>query len=162
MELRFGIIGSGSWATALVKILTDNNQKVHWWIRNTPVIEQIKKRKHNPQYLSSAYLDVSLITMSNNINSVIEQSDILLLAVPSAFIKEVLSSVPPSSLQNKKIVSAIKGLVPQQDLLFNEYLSKEFCFPIEDYFALLGPCHAEEVAAEKLSYLTFSGIDLAT
>ena len=120
MDYSFGIIGSGSWATALVKILTDNSQKVHWWIRNTPVIEQIKKRKHNPQYLSSAYLDVSLLTMSDNINSVIGQSDILLLAVPSAFIKEVLSTVPPSSLQNKKIVSAIKGLVPEQDVLLNE------------------------------------------
>ena len=160
MDHRFGIIGSGSWATALVKILTDNNKKVNWWIRNTPVIEQIKRRRHNPQYLSSAYFDVSLLSMSDDITDVIEQSDVLLLAVPSAFIKEVLTNVQVSSLQNKKILSAIKGLVPEYDLLLNEYLLKEFNFPIENYFALLGPCHAEEVAAEKLSYLTFSGVDV--
>jgi glycerol-3-phosphate dehydrogenase (NAD(P)+) len=160
MDHRFGIIGSGSWATALVKILTDNNKKVNWWIRSTPVIEQIKNRRHNPQYLSSAYFDVSLLSMSDDINDVIEQSDILLLAVPSAFIKEVLTNVLAASLKNKKILSAIKGLVPEHDLLLNEYLLKEFNFPIENYFALLGPCHAEEVAAEKLSYLTFSGVDV--
>ena len=161
MDHRFGIIGSGSWATALVKILTDNNQKVNWWIRNSPIIEQIKKRRHNPHYLSSAYFDVSLLSMSNNVNEIIEQSDILVLAVPSAYIKQVLATAPASTLQNKKILSAIKGLVPQQDLLLNEYLLKEFNFPIENYFAVLGPCHAEEVAAEKLSYLTFSGVDVA-
>jgi glycerol-3-phosphate dehydrogenase (NAD(P)+) len=160
MDHRFGIIGSGSWATALVKILTDNNKKVNWWIRSTPVIEQIKNRRHNPQYLSSAYFDVSLLSMSDDINDVIEQSDILLLVVPSAYIKEVLTNVLAASLKNKKILSAIKGLVPEHDLLLNEYLLKEFNFPIENYFALLGPCHAEEVAAEKLSYLTFSGIDV--
>jgi glycerol-3-phosphate dehydrogenase (NAD(P)+) len=98
--------------------------------------------------------------MSDDINDVIEQSDVLLLVVPSAYIKEVLTNVQASSLQNKKILSAIKGLVPEYDLLLNEYLLKEFNFPIENYFALLGPCHAEEVAAEKLSYLTFSGVDI--
>ena len=161
MVYRFGIIGGGSWATALVKILTDNNQEVNWWIRNSPIIEQIKKRGHNPYYLSSAYFDVSLLSMSDDINQVIDQSDILVLAVPSAYIKQVLSNVPASALKNKKILSAIKGLIPQQDLLLNEFLLNEFDFPIENYFAVLGPCHAEEVAAEKLSYLTFSGVDVA-
>ena len=161
MVYRFGIIGGGSWATALVKILTDNNQEVNWWIRNSPIIEQIKKRGHNPYYLSSAYFDVSLLSMSDDINQVIDQSDILVLAVPSAYIKQVLSNVPASALKNKKILSAIKGLIPQQDLLLNEFLQNEFDFPIENYFAVLGPCHAEEVAAEKLSYLTFSGVDVA-
>ena len=102
MDHRFGIIGSGSWATALVKILTDNNQPVNWWIRNSPVIEQIKKRRHNPHYLSSAYFDVSLLSMSDDINRIIDQSDILVLAVPSAYIKQVLANVPASTLQNKK------------------------------------------------------------
>ena len=161
MVCRFGIIGGGSWATALVKILTDNNQEVNWWIRNSPIIEQIKKRGHNPYYLSSAYFDVSLLSMSDDINQVIDQSDILVLAVPSAYIKQVLSNVPAPALKNKKILSAIKGLIPQQDLLLNEFLQNEFDFPIENYFAVLGPCHAEEVAAEKLSYLTFSGVDVA-
>jgi glycerol-3-phosphate dehydrogenase (NAD(P)+) len=123
MDLRFGIIGSGSWATALVKILTDNQQKVNWWIRNSPVIEQIKNRRHNPQYLSSAYFDISLLTMSDNIRNIVERSDVLVLAVPSAYIKVVLEALPKSSFQNKKIISAIKGLVPEQDVLLNEYLA---------------------------------------
>jgi len=160
MELRFGIIGSGSWATALAKVLTDNEQEVNWWIRNKPVIQQIQKRRHNPQYLSSVYFDVSLLNMSDDVNRIIEQSYILLFAVPSAYVKNVLANLTAASFQNKKIVSAIKGVVPDQDLLLNEYLSKEFDLPIENYFALLGPCHAEEVAAEKLSYLTFSGVDI--
>jgi len=134
MDYRFGIIGSGSWATALVKILTDNNQKVNWWIRNSPIIEQIKKRRHNPHYLSSAYFDVSLLSMSDDINKIIDESDILVLAVPSAYIKQVLTNVPASTLQNKKILSAIKGLVPQQDLLLNEFLLNEFNFPIENIY----------------------------
>lgn len=160
MELRFGIIGSGSWATALAKVLTDNEQEVNWWIRNKPVIQQIQKRRHNPHYLSSIYFDVSLLNMSDDVNKIIEHSDIVLFAVPSAYVKNVLANLSAVSFQNKKILSAIKGLVPDHDLLLNEYLSKEFDVPIENYFALLGPCHAEEVAAEKLSYLTFSGIDI--
>ena len=93
---RFGIIGSGSWATALVKILTDNQHTVNWWIRNTPVIEQIKRRRHNPHYLNSAYFDTSLLSLSNDINHIIEVSDIIVIAVPSAYIGEVLNAVLPS------------------------------------------------------------------
>jgi glycerol-3-phosphate dehydrogenase (NAD(P)+) len=99
--------------------------------------------------------------MSDNINNIIESSDILVLAVPSAYIKNALAGVVASSLKNKKILSAIKGIIPDQDILLNEYLLKEFSIPIENYFAVLGPCHAEEVAAEKLSYLTFSGVDVS-
>lgn len=161
MSFRFGIIGSGSWATALVKILTDNQKNVNWWIRNNPVIQHIQNRRHNPHYLSSAYFDVSRLNMSDDINRIVEQSNVLVLAVPSAYIKNMLADVPASTLHNKKIISAIKGIVPEQDVLLNEYLSIEFNFPIENYFTLLGPCHAEEVAAEKLSYLTFSGVDVA-
>lgn len=159
MVLKFGVIGSGSWATALVKILTDNNQPVNWWVRNNKMIQHIQKRKHNPHYLSSAYFNTSLITMSEDIDAVTGASDIILLAVPSAYIEEVLKSTKPGLLSGRKILSAIKGLVPGPDVLLNEYLHQHFNIPIENYFALLGPCHAEEVAAEKLSYLTFSGID---
>lgn len=161
MALKFGIIGSGSWATALVKVLTDNNQAVNWWVRSKDTIQQIRKRKHNPHYLSSAYFNTSLLNMSDDINSIIADSDILLLVVPSAYITEVLLQVQPGALKDKKILSAIKGLVPGPDVLMNDYLHRNFEVPLEHYFALLGPCHAEEVAAEKLSYLTFSGIDAA-
>jgi glycerol-3-phosphate dehydrogenase (NAD(P)+) len=160
MDFKFGVIGSGSWATALVKILADNGHKVNWWVRKPETIQYIKKRRHNPHYLSSAYFDVSLLTMHENINDVLVNADVIVLAVPSAYLEEVFAGMDKSLLQNKKILSAIKGLVPGPDVLVNEYLQQFFGIPIENYFALLGPCHAEEVASEKLSYLTFSGIDL--
>ncbi len=156
----FGIIGSGSWATALAKILTDNGQHVNWWIRNAETIDQIQKRKHNPHYLSSVYFNTKQLSLQNNIQKVIEDSDIIVIAVPSAFVEEVLNNLPADILTGKKIVSAIKGIIPKQNVLLNSWLSKQFNLPLENYFAILGPCHAEEVAAEKLSYLTISGIDV--
>lgn len=156
--MKFGIIGSGSWATALVKMLTDNGQAVEWWVRSAENIEHIKRRGHNPQYLSSAYFDVSLLSMNDDVNRVIAAADVIVLVVPSAYITDVLDALDPQLLEGKKILSAIKGLVPGPDLLLNEYLQQRFGFPTKSYFTLLGPCHAEEVAAEKLSYLTFSGV----
>jgi glycerol-3-phosphate dehydrogenase (NAD(P)+) len=162
MDFKFGVIGSGSWATALVKILTDNGYNVNWWVRKPDTIQYIRKRRHNPYYLSSAYFDVSLLTMHDNINEVIANSEVIVLAVPSAYLEQVFTGVNKDLLQHKKILSAVKGLVPGPDILVNEYLEQNFGASIENYFALLGPCHAEEVASEKLSYLTFSGIDLTT
>ena len=157
--MRIGIIGSGSWATALAKILTDNGNSINWWIRNEETIRLMKKRKHNPHYLSVAYFDPAQLFLSNNIEEVVANSDTLVIAVPSAFATDALSTLPKDALKGKLVVSAIKGILPATNELLNEYLLKEFNFPLEQYFSVLGPCHAEEVAAEKLSYLTFSGIN---
>ena len=157
--MKFGIIGSGSWGTALAKILTDNNNSINWWIRNEAIIDQFKKRRHNPQYLSSAYFDLSLLHLTTNAAEVINNSDCVIIVVPSAYIVNVLKALPKNIFENKKIISAIKGILPEQNLLLNEYLKAEFAVELNDYFTVLGPCHAEEIAAEKLSYLTFSGID---
>lgn len=164
MEQNFniGVIGNGSWATALVKILTDNEQTVNWWIRNESSIEYVRKRRHNPHYLSSAYFDISLLKMSGNVRQVVASSDLIILGVPSAYIQGVLEELDADLLKGKKILSAIKGLIPGPDVLLNDYLQTKFNIPLENYFAVLGPCHAEEVAAEKLSYLTFSGVDTPT
>jgi glycerol-3-phosphate dehydrogenase (NAD(P)+) len=159
-NLRIGVIGNGSWATALVKILTDKNHPVNWWVRNRASIDYIKTRSHNPNYLSSAHLNVSLLNLSGDVKKVVDASDLLILAVPSAYIQNALEPLTKEQFKGKKILSAIKGLVPGRDVLINDYLKKQFDFPLENYFAVLGPCHAEEVAAEKLSYLTFSGIDV--
>jgi glycerol-3-phosphate dehydrogenase (NAD(P)+) len=155
-----GIIGSGSWATALAKILTDSDHQINWWIRNTETIGQLQRRRHNPHYLRAAYFDTSLLHMMDDINEVVSASDILIVAVPSAYAAETFSKLDKNALKNKKIVSAIKGIIPGENVLLNAWLEKHFNFPIEDYFAILGPCHAEEVASEKLSYLTFSGLDV--
>jgi glycerol-3-phosphate dehydrogenase (NAD(P)+) len=160
--MRFGIIGSGSWATALAKLLTDNNQHVNWWVRNADSIDYIKERRHNPHYLTTAKFDISLLTLSTDVRVVVNASDVLVIAVPSAYAEESLGSLKPVDWKDKKVVSAIKGLLPGKDVLLNYYLQQEFGVPVENYFAVLGPCHAEEVAAEKLSYLTFSGVDVAT
>jgi glycerol-3-phosphate dehydrogenase (NAD(P)+) len=161
-ELKtYGVIGSGSWATALVKILSDNGHTTHWWVRNEKQSAFIRQRRHNPNYLPTAYLDVSKLQITPDVQEVVAAADVLVLAVPSAYIREVLAQVDPAVLRGKKIVSAIKGIVPGPDILLNQYLEEEFDFPLTSYFAVLGPCHAEEVAAEKLSYLTFSGVDAA-
>jgi glycerol-3-phosphate dehydrogenase (NAD(P)+) len=152
----FGVIGSGSWATALTKILTDKKIPVNWWIRNTANIDFINKRKHNPHYLSSVLFDTSLLNMSDDIKQVVNNSDTLIIGIPSAYAVQSLSKLAPGDLKDKKIVSAIKGLLPEKNL------EQEFAVPLENYFAVLGPCHAEEVAAEKLSYLTISGSDIIT
>jgi glycerol-3-phosphate dehydrogenase (NAD(P)+) len=157
--MRFGVMGSGSWATALAKILTDNGHSIHWWIRNPASIAHLRARHHNPQYLSSVYFDTSLLTMSDDAGEVVAASDCLVVAVPSAYITEMLDPLDKKALQGKKILSAIKGILPEQNLLLNEYLVRRFDFPAAGYFTVMGPCHAEEVAAEKLSYLTFSGQD---
>ncbi len=152
--MKFGIIGSGSWGTAIAKILTDNGQTIYWWNRSESSIEQIKTNFHNPQYLSSAQFNINQLKLSSNLEEVIRQSDVIVIAVPSAYAVQVLSTLPSSIFKEKKILSAIKGILPEQNLLLNDYLIGAFDFQLENYFALLGPCHAEEVAAEKLSYLT--------
>ncbi len=157
--MQLGIIGSGSWATALAKILTNNGKNIYWWIRNEDTIRQIRDRGNNPSYLSSVSFNTNLLTLSSDIVSVIEQSEVVIIATPSAYVEEILQGLKPEHWEGKKIVSAVKGILPGHNILLNYYLEKEFGFALENYFAILGPCHAEEVAAEKLSYLTFSGID---
>jgi glycerol-3-phosphate dehydrogenase (NAD(P)+) len=156
----FGIIGGGSWATALAKILTDRGHAISWWIRNEETVQYIRQRHHNPHYLSSVNFDVSLLAISSDIKKVVAAADVLIIAVPSAYIEASIEHLTPEDWKNKKIVSAIKGLLPKQDILLNYYLQQQFAVPLENYFAVLGPCHAEEVAAEKLSYLTISGVDI--
>jgi glycerol-3-phosphate dehydrogenase (NAD(P)+) len=160
--MNFGILGSGSWGTALAKILTDNGNTIHWWNRSEAAIQHIQTRHHNPQYLPSAGFDVSKLKLTTNAAAVIQQSDCIVIAVPSAYVVEVLQQLDKTIFTGKKIISAIKGILPEQNVLLNDYLQKEFALNLKDYFAVLGPCHAEEVAAEKLSYLTFSGTDEET
>jgi glycerol-3-phosphate dehydrogenase (NAD(P)+) len=156
-SMRFGILGSGSWGTALVKILTDNHHTVNWWIRNKATIDHLSKKNHNPQYLSSVYFDINHLNLTNDIEKLIRDSDCILIAVPSAYIEEIFQQLPPGIFENKIILSAVKGILPGKNLLLNDYLSQQFQFGSDRYFTVMGPCHAEEIAAEKLSYLTFSG-----
>ncbi len=157
--MNFGILGSGSWGTAIAKILTDNGNSIYWWNRSEEAIQHILARHHNPQYLPAAYFDTQKLKLTTDPGEVVRNSDCIIIAVPSAYAGAALRGLDKNSFSGKKIISAIKGVLPESNQLLNEYLAQEFDVPLSNYFAVLGPCHAEEVAAEKLSYLTFSGVD---
>ncbi|MDP4128706.1 MAG: NAD(P)-binding domain-containing protein [Bacteroidota bacterium] len=156
--MRFGIIGSGSWATAIAKILTDSHHSLNWWIRNENLLRHLESQGHNPQYLRSVYFDTGKLKLSGNVQQVIRDSNCVILAAPSAYIEKILEPLPASVFNGKQILSAVKGILPGRNLLLNEYLKNQFGFETDQYFTLMGPCHAEEIADEKLSYLTFSGL----
>jgi glycerol-3-phosphate dehydrogenase (NAD(P)+) len=151
---RFAVIGSGSWGTALVKLLCNNNENVKWYVRNQEHIDYIKKYKHNPRYLSSVDFNVDKLSISNDAEDIIKNSDIIVLAIPSAFLNGVLKTIDKSVFRDKLFFSAIKGIVPEHLLIVGEYLQKIYEVPLNNIGVITGPCHAEEVALEKLSYLT--------
>jgi glycerol-3-phosphate dehydrogenase (NAD(P)+) len=159
--MNFGILGNGSWGTALAKILTDNKSPINWWFRSDEAINYLLTRHHNQQYLSQVYFDAAMIKPSSSMEAVIRESDCIVIAIPSAYTDAALRKLDKDIFRDKKVISAIKGILPEQNLLLNDLLKKDFDVALDNYFAVLGPCHAEEVAAEKLSYLTFSGIDEA-
>jgi glycerol-3-phosphate dehydrogenase (NAD(P)+) len=155
---QYAIIGSGSWATALAKILNDNGVSLHWNIRNKESVNHLLKYKHNPVYLSSASFSLEHLQLYTSAQEAIEHADYIILAIPSAFMEGVLAQLPRTILEGKKVISAVKGIMPTKNVLLNDHLKNEFGFSINDYYTIMGPCHAEEVASEKLSYLTFSGM----
>src|SRR3954471_2413348 len=128
--VQFGVIGGGSWATALVKILTDNKIPVSWWVRNDTVVSHIQTRHHNPHYLSSVYFDTSLLRLSASITEVVGQSHCIIVAIPSAYVTDALKDLPADAFKNKQIISAVKGILPEQNQLLNDYLQQHFDFPL--------------------------------
>jgi len=128
-------------------------------MRSREAIDHLQKAHHNPHYLTSVNYDMKLITLFDDIQSCIEQSDIILIGIPSAFVINTIGSLPATVFKHKKILSAIKGILPDQHVLLNEYLETAFDVSIQDYCCIAGPCHAEEIAAEKLSYLTFASLN---
>ncbi|NPA37286.1 MAG: NAD(P)-binding domain-containing protein [Chlorobi bacterium] len=157
---KVGIIGSGSWATAIAKMLLNNVPSINWHFRNDNFIDQFRKYKHNPNYLTSVEFNMDNIFLSSDINEIVEKSDILVFAIPSAFLKDVLQPLKVP-LKDKFIVSAIKGLVPDENMIIGAYMNKVYDVPSDSIGIISGPCHAEEVALERLSYLTISCQDLS-
>ena len=152
-EPKVAMIGGGSWATALVKILSENNERIGWWMRSEEAIEHLVLHGHNPNYLSSVYFDPLRLELSMDLNKIVEEHDILFFAVPSAFLKKALEPLTVS-LKDKIIVSAIKGIIPDENQIVGEYLHERYDIPFDRIAVVTGPCHAEEVALERLSYLT--------
>jgi glycerol-3-phosphate dehydrogenase (NAD(P)+) len=151
-----GIIGGGSWATALVKILSNNASAIHWYMRNEQAVRHIRKFKHNPNYLQAAEIELDIVSVTTDLEKTIEVSEIIVLVTPSAFLHDLLKDLPVDAFKNKIIFSAIKGIIPEFNAIPARYVHKSFGIPYDNIGIVCGPCHAEEVAMERLSYLTIA------
>lgn len=156
---KIAILGGGSWATAIMKICLENADDINWYMRSSEKIKFIKQHKHNDFYLSSVSLDTNKIALFNDLSKAVENADILIFAIPSAFLKDALQGFSVD-ISNKIIVSAIKGLVPKENLIIGEFFNQHYNVPLESIAVISGPCHAEEVALERLSYLTIASQNL--
>ncbi|NIJ44076.1 glycerol-3-phosphate dehydrogenase (NAD(P)+) [Wenyingzhuangia heitensis] len=152
-DTKVAVFGGGSWATAIVKMLCEKVDLVGWYMRNTTAIEYIKEHNHNPNYLTSVEFRTEQLFLSEDINELAAYADIIIFAIPSAFLNTELSKLTVS-LADKMVFSAIKGIVPETGLIVGEHLHEKFEIPFDNIGVIAGPCHAEEVAMERLSYLT--------
>lgn len=151
--LSIGVLGGGSWGTALVKIFSENQSKIGWCIRNEEIVKHLSKHGNNPHYLSSVTFKHEILNLTSNINTLIAECDIIILAVPSPFLHQSLNQIT-APVRNKIFFSAVKGIVPETKKIVGEYLNESFNVPFDNIGVITGPCHAEEVALERLSYLT--------
>ena len=154
-ELRFAVLGGGSWATAIVKMLSENLEQITWYMRNEDAVKHIRTQKHNPNYLSSVEFDTKQLDLTTKLDYAIKNNDVLIFAIPSAFLETELKKLTVS-LKDKIIFSAIKGIVPETGLIVGEHFHDIYNIPFENIGVITGPCHAEEVALERLSYLTIA------
>ena len=159
---KIAVLGGGSWATAIIKMLFENvspDNKINWYIRDKEVIASIKETQRNPKYLSSVEIDLDKVNLHSDINQTINDSEVLIFVIPSAFLKKAMAEVS-TDMSKKMVVSAIKGIVPDENNIIGEYFNKNFDVPLSSIVVIAGPCHAEEVALERLSYLTIASQDL--
>lgn len=156
--LKYAVFGAGSWATAIVKMLSENLEEVGWYMRSVYTKEHILKEYHNPSYLSSVEFKVNQLKLSNDINEMANYADVLIFVIPSAFMHSELEKLS-ADISDKIIVSAVKGIIPESGLLVGEHFHDIYNIPFENIAVIAGPCHAEEVALERLSYLTISCAD---
>src|SRR5579872_6188881 len=158
---RILVVGGGSWATAIIKMLTDNpvEKEIYWWMRSERAADHVRQFRHNPNYLSSVEIKVEAKNISTDLKELFPKADIILLCVPAAFLKEALTGITTEDFSGKKVVSAIKGIVPDENMIIGEFINKRYGVSFDDFMVISGPCHAEEVALEKLSYLTIASGD---
>ena len=151
--MNVAIIGSGSWATALAKIVMHNAPDINWYIRKQETIDEFIEIRRNPNHLEWAYFDISRIHFSADINTVVDQSDLIVLAIPSPYLTQTLSEITVDMSQ-KKVISAVKGMISDENMLVTDYMQKYFDVKECNLGVITGPCHAEEIALERLSFLT--------
>ena len=153
---KVAVIGGGSWATAIVKILCNNLSRVSWYMRNQDAIEHLKKYGHNLKYLQSVEFDKNKIFVSDNLEETIKSAEIIIIATPSAFLNELFKDISKSLFEGKAVFSAVKGIIPEYNAIPARFIHKTFGTPYDNIGIICGPCHAEEVALERLSYLTIA------
>lgn len=153
-RMNVAVLGSGSWATALVKLLSNNAEMVNWWVRKEEQIAHIKQYSRNPNYLQSVELNLDKICLQHSISEVIASSDVIIVAIPAAFIHQSMVNIDHELFKGKKVFSAVKGIIPEFNAIPARYFHKSFGVPYSDIGIICGPCHAEEVALDRLSYLT--------
>ena len=158
-EKKIAVIGGGSWATAIVKILTAQNHVINWWMHNEASASHIIKYRHNPKYLQSVEFDLDRINVSTDLKEIIVPSDIIIIATPSAFLHGLFEDFSKEYFKDKIIFSAVKGIIPEVNEIPGQYYHKYLDVPYENIGIICGPCHAEEVALERLSYLTIASED---
>ena len=152
---KFAVIGGGSWATAIAKMLCVNLDEISWYMRNEDAISHLLEFHHNPNYLSSVEFNINKLKLTSDINEAVEYADYIIFAIPSAFLGTELKKLT-ASLDGKIIFSAIKGIVPETSMIVGEHFHEVYQIPYENIGVITGPCHAEEVALERLSYLTIA------
>ena len=158
VKYRVGVIGGGSWATALVKILCDNeiDKTICWWVRSEEKARYLRDNGHNPDYISAVSFHHSFLHVTSDLAKCIADSDVIILAIPSAFVHQTLQTLSPSDFEDRSVISAIKGLIPETGQILGEYLDTHWNVKSNEIGVITGPCHAEEVALERLSYLTIA------
>ena len=157
---KIAVIGGGSWATAIVKILTTNLTNVYWWVREPEIEEGVKTKGRNPLYLSSVLLNNKRIRISTNLKNIVSKADVLVLVTPSAYLYSTLSTLTAKDFEVKNVVSAIKGIVPEQMKPISAYMEDVFGITADRFGVISGPSHAEEIASERLTYLTSGSVNI--
>lgn len=152
--MDIAVLGSGSWATAIVKIATQNHDKVHWWVREQEIVEGVRQCGRNPLFLRSCQLDTNKIEITTDIKKVISSTDNIVLVIPSAFVEKSLQGLSPNNFENKNIISATKGIIPSTNQIVADFLKSQFNVELERQAVLSGPSHAEEIAQDGMTYLT--------
>ncbi|MDG1334326.1 MAG: NAD(P)H-dependent glycerol-3-phosphate dehydrogenase [Crocinitomicaceae bacterium] len=153
---RIAVIGGGSWATALVKMLCNNVDHVNWYMRNEDAVDHIEKYHRNPNYLQSVEIDLNKVNVSTDLVKMIESADAVIIATPSAFLTKLFEDFPIDLMKDKVVFSAVKGIIPEYNAIPARFIHKTFGTPYDNIGIICGPCHAEEVALERLSYLTIA------
>lgn len=152
--MNIAVLGSGSWATAIVKIATQTHTKVYWWVREQEIVQAVENFGHNPLYLRSCELDRERIIVSSDLKMIVSKATDIILVIPAAFVAGSLQSLCPKDFEGKRIICATKGIIPQTNQIVADYIRDYFNVRDENQAVISGPSHAEEIAQERLTYLT--------